>query len=294
MSVVVLPVQREQLRHTASSVSVHGENSHSVLSAAHAVHDEQTRPLLLVGGTDSNVFSSTHSSRGSQTRSFSGDGAMLSNSDVALQGSECGAHTRSLLAVGADVWYLPAKQADTSAQKRLLDAVGAAVSYWLAPHTRTPAHRRSLNAVRSVTMNWLSVHTVAGVHTRWVVGVGAFDCHSSALHTRSAVHALSDVAVGSVDAYSVAASQSVRGEHIRSDNAVGAVDCHSVGVHCRSGVHVLSDVTPAGALSNSSARHVVSALQFRSRVSSQGLVSYSNALQLVQPAHTVSDDGEQA
>ena len=139
VSVVVLPVQREQLRHTASSVSVHGENSHSVLSAAHAVHDEQTRPLLLVGGTDSNVFSGTHSSRGSQTRSFSGDGAMLSNSDVALQGSECGAHTRSLLAVGADVWYLPAKQADTSAQKRLLDAVGAAVSYWLAPHTRTPA-----------------------------------------------------------------------------------------------------------------------------------------------------------
>ena len=222
---MVLPVQREQLRHTASSVSVHGENSHSVLSAAHAVHDEQTRPLLLVGGTDSNVFSGTHSSRGSQTRSFSGDGAMLSNSDVALQGSECGAHTRSLLAVGADVWYLPAKQADTSAQKRLLDAVGAAVSYWLAPHTRTPAHRRSLNAVRSVTMNWLSVHTVAGVHTRWVVGVGAFDCHSSALHTRSAVHALSDVAVGSVDAYSVAASQRVRGEHIRSDNAVGAVVC---------------------------------------------------------------------
>ena len=102
--VVLVPVQREQLRHSASSVSVHGEKSHSVLSPAHDVHALQSRLLLGVGATDSNEEPSAHSRSVSQMRSFSAVGAKLSNCDVALHGGEYGVHTRSLLAVGAAVW----------------------------------------------------------------------------------------------------------------------------------------------------------------------------------------------
>ena len=144
-----------------------------------------------------------------------GVGALVSNS--LKEHTRRSLHTRSVVVVGAVVWYCELLlQTRSAVHSRFEVKEGAFVSYWLTLHARTMVHSRLEVAVGALLINWMPAEqSVMLAQSRWVVAVGGFVSYWLALQL-SGVHTRSDVGVAAADSYvRVKLHGGVYGRHMR-------------------------------------------------------------------------------